>query len=187
MSISSKPAPVDVVTTSSAVSAPARPRVSKLALATLGMLAVFAFFAFVFAPEDALQGAMQRIFYIHVPSAWVCFMAFGITFAASIGYLNNRKESWDMVAASSAEIGVVFTTVGIIAFIDVPIIYLSVNWWRTLHPQQIIVTDGGPKMPAAMLIALMVGLATFSLVYAYLMRTRLQVANLAAQLEEIES
>jgi heme exporter protein C len=76
---------------------------------------------------------------------------------------------------------------GIVAFIDVPIIYLSVNWWRTLHPQQVIVTGGGPHMPAAMLIALMIGLATFSLVYAYLLRTRLQVANLSAQLEELES
>jgi hypothetical protein len=38
-----------------------------------------------------------------------------------------------------------------------------------------------------MLIALMVGLATFSLVYVYLMRLRLDVARLATELEEIES
>ena len=77
--------------------------------------------------------------------------------------------------------------IGIIAFIDVPIIYLSVNWWRTLHPQQVVVTGGGPHMPTTMLIALMVGLATFSLVYVYLMRLRLDVARLATELEEIES
>ena len=242
MTIQSKPA----TTTAGAVATASpgtRRRVSPLALVTLGALAVFAYAAFVFAPEDELQGAMQRIFYIHVPSAWVCFLAFGLTFGASIAYLSSRKEKWDTLAASSAEIGTVFTTVvlitgmmwghaiwgvywtweprltsflvlwllylgylavrayvpdparrarfsaviGIIAFIDVPIIYLSVNWWRTLHPQQVIITSGGPHMPAAMLVALMVGLATFSLVYVYLVRLRLDVARLSTQLEEIES
>ena len=42
-------------------------------------------------------------------------------------------------------------------------------------------------MPGAMVIALMVGLVTFSLVYVYLMRLRLDVSRLANQLEEIES
>jgi len=247
MSIESKPALPDVVLTTDdrapVAATTTRRHISPLAIATVGMLAVFAYFAFFFAPEDELQGAMQRIFYIHVPSAWVCFMAFFVTFCASIGYLSNRKESWDMVAASSAEIGTIFTTVvlvtgmmwghaiwgvywtweprltsflvlwllylaynavrayvpdparrarfsaviGIIAFLDVPIIYLSVNWWRTLHPQQVIITSGGPHMPAPMVIALLVGLTTFTLVYAYLVRLRLQVGRMATALEEIES
>jgi len=244
MSIESKPAHlVDRIVVTDAPVAPSKRRVSPLAILTLGMLAVFAYFAFVFAPEDALQGAMQRIFYIHVPSAWICFVGFGVTFVASIAYLSSRNEKWDTIAASSAEIGTLFTTVvlatgmmwghaiwgvywsweprltsflvlwlmylgylavrayvpdparrarfsaviGIIAFIDVPIIYLSVNWWRTLHPQQVIITGDGPHMPGAMVIALMVGLTTFSLVYVYLMRLRLDVARLATQLEEIES
>jgi heme exporter protein C len=115
MSIESKPAPTDVTLTSDdRATVVAKRRISPLAIVTVGMLAVFAYFAFVFAPEDALQGAMQRIFYIHVPSAWVCFMAFFVTFCASIGYLNNRSERWDMVAASSAEIGTIFTTVVLI-------------------------------------------------------------------------
>jgi heme exporter protein C len=244
MSIESKPAArTDAPVVTDAQAAARKTRISPLAVAVLVALAAFAYFAFVFAPEDALQGAMQRIFYIHVPSAWICFVAFGVTFASSIAYLSSRKEKWDTLAASSAEIGTLFTTVvlatgmmwghaiwgvywtweprltsflvlwllylgylavrayvpdparrarfsaviGIIAFIDVPIIYLSVNWWRTLHPQQVVVTGGGPHMPATMLIALMVGLATFTLVYVYLMRLRLDVARLATQLEEIES
>lgn len=244
MSIESKPAaPIDAPVVTDVQAAAKKTRVSPLAIAVLVALAAFAYFAFVFAPEDELQGAMQRIFYIHVPSAWICFVAFGVTFASSIAYLSSRKEKWDTVAASSAEIGTLFTTVvlvtgmmwghaiwgvywtweprltsflvlwlmylgylavrayvpdparrarfsaviGIIAFIDVPIIYLSVNWWRTLHPQQVVVTGGGPHMPTTMLIALMVGLATFSLVYVYLMRLRLDVARLSNQLEEIES
>jgi heme exporter protein C len=244
MSIESKSAATpDAPVVAAPSDAGARNRFSPLAIATLVALAAFAYFAFVFAPEDQLQGAMQRIFYIHVPSAWICFLAFGVTFASSIAYLSSRKEKWDTLAASSAEIGTLFTTVvlatgmmwghaiwgvywtweprltsflvlwllylgylavrayvpdparrarfsaviGIIAFIDVPIIYLSVNWWRTLHPQQVVVTSGGPHMPTTMLVALMVGLATFTLVYVYLMRLRLDVARLATQLEEIES
>ena len=244
MSIESKPAATpDAPVVTDAPAAVRKSRVSPLAIVTLGALAVFAYFAFVFAPEDELQGAMQRIFYIHVPSAWVCFMAFGVTFGASIYYLARRDMRADALAAASAQIGTLCTTVvlvtgmmwghaiwgvywsweprltsflvlwlmylgylavrayvpdparrarfsaviGIIAFIDVPIIYLSVNWWRTLHPQQVVVTGGGPHMPASMLIALMVGLATFSLVYVYLMRLRLDVARLATELEEIES
>ena len=244
MSIESKPAATPKAPVVADVQVPAhKTRVSPLAIAVLVALAAFAYFAFVFAPEDEFQGAMQRIFYIHVPSAWICFVAFGVTFASSIAYLSSRKEKWDTIAASSAEIGTIFTTVvlatgmmwghaiwgvywsweprltsflvlwlmylgylavrayvpdparrarfsaviGIIAFIDVPIIYLSVNWWRTLHPQQVVVTGGGPHMPTTMLIALMVGLATFSLVYVYLMRLRLDVARLATELEEIES
>jgi len=244
MSIESKPAArtdSPVVTDVQAVAK--KTRVSPLAIVVLVMLAAFAYFAFVFAPEDELQGAMQRIFYIHVPSAWICFVAFGVTFASSIYYLSKRDMKADALAAASAQIGTLFTTVvlvtgmmwghaiwgvywtweprltsflvlwllylaynavrayvpdparrarfsaviGIIAFLDVPIIYLSVNWWRTLHPQQVIITSGGPHMPAPMVIALLVGLTTFTLVYAYLVRLRLQVGRMATALEEIES
>jgi len=93
MSIESKPAArtdVPVVTDVQAVAR--KSRVSPLAIVVLAALAVFAYFAFVFAPEDELQGAMQRIFYIHVPSAWICFVGFGVTFASSIANLSSSKE-----------------------------------------------------------------------------------------------
>jgi heme exporter protein C len=41
--------------------------------------------------------------------------------------------------------------VGIFGFVDVPIVYESVNWWRTLHPGSVLLTPEGPAMPAAML------------------------------------
>jgi len=246
MSIESKPALPDVVLTTDdrapVAATTTRRHISPLAIATVGMLAVFAYFAFFFAPEDELQGAMQRIFYIHVPSAWVCFMAFFVTFCASIGYLSNRKESWDMVAASSAEIGTIFTTVvlvtgmmwghavwgvywtwdprltsylvlwlmylayialrayvpdpqrkarfsavvAIIAFLDVPIVYLSTVWFRTVHPR-VFTENGDNGLPPAMLVALMFGLFTFTLVFAYLVKLRLEVTSLQAQVEEIQS
>jgi len=60
-------------------------------------------------PPDSVQGDLQRIMYVHVPSAWLAYLAFGITLIGSVGYLVTDKLRWDRLAGSSAEVGVVFT------------------------------------------------------------------------------
>ena len=196
--------------------------------------------AFFYAPEDANQGAAQRIFYIHVPSAWIGFLAFFVVFAASIAFLKSGRRKWDDMAASSAGIGVIFTTgvlitgplwgrpvwgvywtwdprltsflmlwliylsyivlrgyvpepvrrakfsavLGIVGFLDVPIVYLSARWWRSEHPTQFVVESG--DLPPEMLITLLVGVATFTFFYLYLLSVRRSVARLRAQSEEAE-
>jgi heme exporter protein C len=67
-----------------------------------------------FTPLEARQGAAQKIFYIHVPAAWVAFLAFGLVAIASAVYLWLRDERLDRFAESSAEVGVIFTTVVLI-------------------------------------------------------------------------
>jgi len=67
--------------------------------------------ALVFTPEEATQGLAQKIFYIHAPSAWVAFLAFGIVGVCSAIYLFVKDPRLDLFAASSAEVGTVFTTV----------------------------------------------------------------------------
>ncbi len=67
-----------------------------------------------FTPLEAKQGAAQKIFYIHVPSAWVAFLAFFLVAVASGVYLWIRDPRLDRFAESSAEVGVVFTTVVLI-------------------------------------------------------------------------
>jgi heme exporter protein C len=67
-----------------------------------------------FTPLEARQGAAQKIFYIHVPAAWVAFLAFGLVAIASAIFLWLRDERLDRFAESSAEVGVVFTTVVLI-------------------------------------------------------------------------
>jgi heme exporter protein C len=64
-----------------------------------------------FTPLEATQGAAQKIFYIHVPAAWVAFLAFGLVAIASGVFLWIRDQRLDRFAESSAEVGVVFTTV----------------------------------------------------------------------------
>jgi heme exporter protein C len=59
----------------------------------------------------ALQGPAQKIFYLHAPAAWVAFMAFALVAIVSGLYLWLREDRLDRIAESSAEVGVVFTTV----------------------------------------------------------------------------
>ena len=75
----------------------------------LGAGLVFAFTS----PPDLLQGDFVRILYIHVPSAWLAFLAFGVTAAGSIGWLFTRRMGWDRVAEASAETGVLFTAIAL--------------------------------------------------------------------------
>lgn len=67
--------------------------------------------AIYFTSIERLQGAAQKILYIHAPSAWVAFLAFGLVAIASALYLWLRDPRLDYFAESSAEVGLVFTTV----------------------------------------------------------------------------
>jgi heme exporter protein C len=80
---------------------------------TVAVVAVAATFvrAIFFTPVEALQGAAQKIFYVHAPSAFLAlYVAFGLVAVAGALYLWLRDERLDRVAASSAEVGVVFMT-----------------------------------------------------------------------------
>ncbi len=84
---------------------------------TLGvalLLGVAGYAALFIAPTERTMGVIQRIFYFHVTSAWTGFVAFLITFVASIAYIRSRNPKWDWLAVSAAEIGVAFFTVVLI-------------------------------------------------------------------------
>jgi heme exporter protein C len=200
-----------------------------LAIAALYMV-------FLYVPTEKHTGIVQRIFYFHVPVAWVSFLAFFITFIFSILYLWKREIKWDAVACASAEVGVIFTTlvlitgpiwakpvwgiwwtwdarlttslvlwliyiayllvrnfatepsraarfgavIGIVGFIDVPVVFLTVNLWRTQHPTTIIF-EGGLTPP--MLMTLMVCIAAFTVLYVLLV---LQSANLKSMEADVK-
>jgi len=67
-----------------------------------------------YTPLEAKQGAAQKIIYIHAPAAWVAFLAFFLVAVASGVYLWLRDQRLDRFAESSAEVGVIFTTVVLI-------------------------------------------------------------------------
>lgn len=64
---------------------------------------------FLYAPQERVMGEVQRIFYFHVPSAWLSFTAFVVTAIAGGIYLATGRQFWDHVAYSSVEVGLVLT------------------------------------------------------------------------------
>ncbi len=68
--------------------------------------------------------------------------------------------------------------IGVVGFVDVPIVHLSVVWWRSLHQQSTVLRVGGPQIEGSMLTALLVAVGAFTIVYAYLMAVRLRVGRL---------
>jgi heme exporter protein C len=205
---------------------------------------------FMYAEIEKTMGVVQKIFYMHVPSAWVAFLAFFVTFVFSILFLFKRKRIFDTFAYVSAEIGVVFTLIvlttgpiwaksswntwwaweprltttlilfflfmaylmvrqmdgpwdkkarlsavfGIIGFADVPIVFFAIRWWQSkFHP--IVFGDGpsqeGGGISSTMLVALLVTIAAFTFLYAYLLhkgvsfeKMRIKVSQYKQKLRE---
>ena len=85
----------------------------------LGLLSIVAFICglfmvFYYAPREATMGEVQRIFYYHVSSAWVGFFGFFVTALGGILYLISSKRQWDIVALSSAEVGLAFISMTLV-------------------------------------------------------------------------
>jgi heme exporter protein C len=183
---------------------------------------------------DVTQGDVQRIMYVHVPSAWLAFLAFMVTMVGSAAWLRTKEQRWDRLAASSAEIGVVFTglaivagmiwakpvwgqfwtweprlvttallffiylgylalrravidpvqrarraaIMGIVAAVQIPIVYYSVNWWRSLHQP-----SSARSIDTPLRITLLLGVIAFTFAYAVLLRRRLELARLEEDLD----
>ncbi|MBV9259156.1 MAG: cytochrome c biogenesis protein CcsA [Ktedonobacteraceae bacterium] len=226
-------------------SPPAKLPVASLILGTLSFIGMMISLdmIFLYAPTELVQGDAQRIFYFHVPMAWIGMLAFIILAIASIAYLITKDERWDWVARAAAESGAVFITLAtilgsiwgkttwgtwwswdpkltavlvmwfmyiayimlrsymgrtvssaysgavlaIVGVIDVPIIYLSVVWWRTLHPGPEVASG---DLPSSVVLTLMVSLVTFTLLYSFLMiqlyslqKTQTQTERLRADVE----
>ena len=205
----------------------------------LGWLAVLALIAglaagFGYAPPEATQGNVQRIMYLHVPSVLTAYLAFVLVLIGSVGYLLTRRPGWDRLAASAAEIGVVFTAitilsgsiwgrptwgvwwtwdarltatavlllvyvgylllramvdepemraryaavVGIVGAANIPIVHFSVYWWRALHQPAAMLGPGRAPMPEWMKMVVLVNWIAFTLLFAYFLSRRLEIARL---------
>ncbi len=75
---------------------------------------------------------------------------------------------------------------GIVGAINVPIIYLSVNWWRTLHPEQLIVVAGGPRLDARMVPPLLISLLAFTVLYGFLLVARVRLEHSRDAVERLK-
>jgi heme exporter protein C len=189
-------------------------------------------------PTEREMGIIQRIFYLMVPVGWLALLSFLVVFIGSILYLVKRESKWDILAYSSAEIGIIFTTlalitgiiwakpvwgvwwtwearltatlvlwllylayfmvrslatdesrgatfaaiIGIVGFIDIPIIALATTLWRGMHPGTIIFSGG---LVPPMLFTLIVSLTAFTSLYFLLLMQRVSLKNDEAKVKEI--
>jgi heme exporter protein C len=86
----------------------------KWAAAAVALMLVAAGFIFLYAPTDALQGPVQRIFYLHVSSAIAAYGCFAVVLIGGIAYLWKENASADRLARAAALVGLVFTTVTLV-------------------------------------------------------------------------
>ncbi len=85
-----------------------------LGLVTLAGIALAAYLALVTSPQDENMGDVVRILYIHVPIVSMAYVGCVITTVASAVYLWKKSVWWDVTAAASAEIAMVFTALTLV-------------------------------------------------------------------------
>ena len=75
-----------------------------------GLMALTLYLVFIWVPTELNLGVSQRIFYFHVPLAWLGMVSIVAVAFASAMHLITKKEKWDSFAYATAEMGVVFIT-----------------------------------------------------------------------------
>jgi len=213
---------------------------SALGLLTFLLFVLGLYFAFA-TPPDQNQGSLVRLMYVHVPAAWLSYIAYGGTFVFGMLYLVTRRRNYDRLAAASAEIGLLFTAltlfggslwakptwgtywvweprltttalslviyggyfivrgliedparrarvaavIGVAGTLYIPVNYMSVYWWRSIHQTPTLKLLGKIDWgaDARMGLALTVMTVAFTLLYVYLLRLR---GKLAARVEARE-
>jgi heme exporter protein C len=118
------------------------------------------------APAERFMGQVQRIMYVHVPSAWIAMLCYTLAFVFAVTGLWNGRPRWDALTTGAIEVGAVLNALllvqgsiwaratwgvwwdwdvrlttslvvaTIVAFVDVPLVYFCVRWWRSLHQVQ---------------------------------------------------
>lgn len=208
-------------------------------VALAGLAAVYVR-ALMFTPIERFQGPAQKIYYVHPPAAWCALLAFVVSALLGFLYLWLKDRRVDLVAAASAEVGVVFSfvvlttgpiwgkpiwgtwwtwdarltstlfiallyvgylvmrgavtdpvlrarfsaVIGFLGLLLVVFIHLSVELFRTLHPQAIVLKPSAPSLPNEMLVTLLTSFGVFTVLYIGLVTMRYGLALLEERAEE---
>ena len=187
------------------------------------------------APYESTMGLVQKIFYYHMPSAWMFLTSAIVCGVASARYLFGGSPRQDRVAWAAAELTVLFGVLALITgplwarkawgvwwqwdvrltsslmgwmvsvaylllrkyggpgseklaaglalfgMANVPFIYISVNYWRTIHPQTTVV----PTLPFSMGFPLLFCVSTFLLCFVLLLRMRVRLEEQRARVDAL--
>ncbi|MFD2399951.1 cytochrome c biogenesis protein CcsA [Prauserella oleivorans] len=102
-----------------------------------------------------------------------------VMFFVYLGYLALRRATLDPTAR--ARRSAVF---GVVAFVQVPIVHMSVVWWRALHQPPTVLKPGDPSIDHVMLATLLLNVLAFTLLYLLLVRARMRLAVVEEELEQ---
>jgi heme exporter protein C len=192
--------------------------------------------AIVISPPDRDMGDLQKIMYVHVPSAWMTMLAPLAVLVFGLRYLLRRRDEDDLLAAAAAEVATTFAgltlalgmlwarptwgvwwtwdarltstlvlflilagylslrafiddrerraqwsaVVGILGAINVPIVYMSVRWWRTIHQIQ----SSPSTVDPAYVIGLRLNAFAFLFVMVFFIRRRYEAALIERAAEQ---
>lgn len=187
------------------------------------------------APYESTMGLVQKIFYVHLPSAWVFLLAAIVCGVASVRFLVSGNPRPDRLAWAAAELVVLFGIITLVTgplwarkawgvwwqwdvrltsslmgwmvsvaylllrrfggpgsdklaaglalfgMANVPFIYISVNYWRTIHPTTNVV----PTLPTSFGLPLWFTTVTFLLLFVLLLRLRVRLEEQRAQVDAL--
>ena len=187
------------------------------------------------APYESTMGLVQKIFYVHLPSAWMFLLAAIICGIASARFLFRGDLRQDRLAWAAAELAVLFGAITLVTgplwarkawgvwwqwdvrltsslmgwmvavaymllrkyggpgsdklaaglalfgMANVPFVYISVNYWRTIHPLTTVV----PTLPTSFGLPLWFSVATFLLVFVLLLRMRVRLEEQRARVDAL--
>ena len=210
-----------------------------LPLVTVVILFLSLYLVFGYADYEKTMLEVQKIFYFHVSSAFTSFLAFAVTCVCSIIYLVKRNFKADLIAANSAELGLVFATIvlttgpiwaksswntwwnweprltstlilwltyagyfilrnsapsaqkkrfsavfGIVAFLNVPIVYYSVKLWQSssLHPP----TTTRSNLAESMRLAWLISWFALTSIYVVLLKMRTDLEIILHKLNNMQ-
>src|SRR6266850_6985253 len=185
------------------------------------------------APYESTMGLVQKIFYYHMPSAWMFLIAAVVCGVASVRFLFGGSPRQDRLAQAAAELVVLFGALALITgplwarkawgvwwqwdvrltsslmgwmvsvaylllrkyggpgsdklaaglalfgMANVPFIYISVNFWRTIHPQTTVV----PTLPVDMGLPFWFCFTAFVLLFVLLLRLRVRLEEQRSRLD----
>jgi heme exporter protein C len=210
------------------------------------LLAVGTYLTIWWAPQEAVMGDVQRVFYFHVAAGWVGMIGFLLAVFAGIVYLIKKDLKWDIIGLAGVEVGLVFSFINIvtgsiwarpiwntwwtwdprlvtatimelvyiaylmlrqgideperrarfgaiyaiIGFVSVPLSFLSIRIWRTIHPVVVGSGDAGAQgtfdMTADMRVAFFFSLFTFTVFGVALLWHRIRIGFLQDKVERMK-
>lgn len=187
------------------------------------------------APYESTMGLVQKIFYVHLPSAWMFLLGAIICGIASVRFLFRGDPRQDRLAWAAAELVVLFGALTLVTgplwarkawgvwwqwdvrltaslmgwmvalaylllrkyggpgsdklaaglalfgMANVPFIYISVNYWRTIHPTTNVV----PTLPTSFGVPLWFSAVTFLLLFLLLLRMRVRLEEQRARVDAL--